>query len=80
MNCGDAVHSSGFGCCYLWCKRDTSTVKHTLDEQMDRGKELADSMTTVICLICASCDLPDDASETPDIESLILGTSGTKLC
>jgi hypothetical protein len=54
MNCGDAVHGPGFGCCYLWCERDKGIVTVTLKEVTDLDKGLENSVSAVICLICTS--------------------------
>lgn len=54
MNCGDAVHGPGFGCCYLWCESDKDIVTVDFEELTDRGKEFKTSVSAVICLICAS--------------------------
>lgn len=75
MNCGDAMHSSGLCCCYLWWERDTCIITGTVNKVIDRGEELTKSKSSFIRLICASPCF-SGASDPPYVASLLLGTFG----
>lgn len=52
-------------------------MPQAFDKLSYMGKESAQSTTSVTCLIFSSLHHPPDASHTPDVASLLFGTSGT---